>query len=135
MKKPKDKRTKEYREWKSKQSKGVGDTVEKITKATGVKAVVEAFSKATGIDCGCDERKAKWNKKYPYKDAKCLLEDEYEFLDKIYKIKRLAGLNKTDNIRLHSIYNRVFSDSKLATSCAPCVESTLSELKVIYKEY
>jgi len=34
-----DKRTKEYKEYK--QSKGLGDTIEKVLKKTGVKAIVE----------------------------------------------------------------------------------------------
>jgi hypothetical protein len=38
-------------------SKGLGDTVEKITTATGIKNVVEKVSKATGKDCGCNKRK------------------------------------------------------------------------------
>ena len=49
-------------------SKGLGDTIEKITKATGVKAVVEAVSKATGKDCGCQKRKEALNEKFPYKN-------------------------------------------------------------------
>tara|TARA_R110002020_G_scaffold216648_2_gene424457 strand:+ start:819 stop:980 length:162 start_codon:yes stop_codon:yes gene_type:complete len=50
---------------KSKQ-KGLGDTVEAITKATGIKKVVEKISKVTGKDCGCDKRKEYLNKKFPY---------------------------------------------------------------------
>jgi|TARA_R100001463_G_scaffold7933_9_gene24943 hypothetical protein len=46
--------------------KGFGDTVEAITKATGIKKVVEKISKATGKDCGCDRRKEYLNKKFPY---------------------------------------------------------------------
>ena len=42
-------------------SKGLGDTIEKITKATGVKKVVEKVSKATGKDCGCNKRKDQLN--------------------------------------------------------------------------
>ncbi len=42
-------------------AKGLGDTIEAITEATGIKAAVELFSKATGLDCGCDERREKWN--------------------------------------------------------------------------
>jgi len=49
------------------ESKGLGDTIEKITKATGIKTVVDAVSKATGKDCGCSERKKKLNKAIPYK--------------------------------------------------------------------
>ena len=50
---------------KSNESKGLGDSIEKITKATGIKKVVE---KVTGEkDCGCNKRKEKLNKMFPYK--------------------------------------------------------------------
>lgn len=42
-------------------SKGLGDTIEKITMITGIKKVVDTISEATGTDCGCEERKAKLN--------------------------------------------------------------------------
>lgn len=42
-------------------SQGLGDTIEKITKATGIKAAVDGISKATGKNCGCSERKAALN--------------------------------------------------------------------------
>jgi len=38
-------------------SKGLGDTIEKITTSTGIKNVVEKVSKATGKECGCNKRK------------------------------------------------------------------------------
>ena len=44
-------------------SKGLGDTIEKITKATGIKKVVDLLTD----DCGCDKRKEKLNNKFPYK--------------------------------------------------------------------
>jgi len=44
-------------------SKGLGDTVEKITKATGIKSLVD---NVTGGGCGCNKRKEKLNKKFPY---------------------------------------------------------------------
>lgn len=47
-------------------SKGLGDTIEKITKATGIKKVVEKISKVTGKDCGCDQRKDNLNRLFPY---------------------------------------------------------------------
>tara|TARA_R110000765_G_scaffold113432_3_gene205786 strand:+ start:889 stop:1062 length:174 start_codon:yes stop_codon:yes gene_type:complete len=48
-----------------KRSQGLGDTIEKITKATGIKKIVE---KVTGKeDCGCNKRKEALNKKFPYK--------------------------------------------------------------------
>tara|TARA_R100001463_G_scaffold23279_2_gene55897 strand:- start:150 stop:323 length:174 start_codon:yes stop_codon:yes gene_type:complete len=47
-------------------SKGLGDTIEKITKATGIKKVVDTVSKAVGKDCGCNKRKETLNKIFPY---------------------------------------------------------------------
>ena len=51
-------------------SKGLGDTIEKITKATGIKKVVDTISEKTGKDCGCDKTKSKLNKLFPYKNKK-----------------------------------------------------------------
>jgi len=42
-------------------SKGLGDTIEKITAATGIKKAVEFATKASGKDCGCKARKEKLN--------------------------------------------------------------------------
>ena len=49
------------------ESKGLGDTIKKITKATGIKKVVDTVSKITGKVCGCEDRKNFLNKKFPYK--------------------------------------------------------------------
>lgn len=48
-------------------SKGLGDTVEKITTLTGIKYVVNKVAEATGKDCGCDARKDALNILLPYK--------------------------------------------------------------------
>lgn len=50
-----------------KKSRGLGDTIEKITKATGIKAVVDKISEVTGVDCGCQARKEALNDLIPYK--------------------------------------------------------------------
>jgi len=54
-----------YMENKNK-SKGLGDTVAKITKATGIKKVVDTVSKVTGKDCGCNKRQDTLNRLFPY---------------------------------------------------------------------
>ena len=48
-------------------SKGLGDTIDKVTTATGIKKVAEAVSKATGSDCGCAKRRDALNRAFPYK--------------------------------------------------------------------
>ena len=66
---------------KARSSKGFGDTVEKITKATGIKKVVDTVADALDTDCGCDKRKKKLNELFPYLMPELLTEDEFNFLD------------------------------------------------------
>jgi len=47
-------------------SRGFGDTVEKFTKATGIKKAVDTVAKATGSDCGCNKRRDALNRVFPY---------------------------------------------------------------------
>jgi hypothetical protein len=46
--------------------KGLGDSIEKFTKATGIKSVVDKVSKVTGRDCGCNENRDALNRIFPY---------------------------------------------------------------------
>ena len=48
-------------------SRGLGDDIEKFTKATGIKTVVDKVSKGLNIPCGCEGRKEAMNKIFPYK--------------------------------------------------------------------
>ena len=48
-------------------SRGLGDSVEKFTRATGIKTVVNKVSSALGKDCGCDERRDSLNRAFPFK--------------------------------------------------------------------
>jgi hypothetical protein len=132
-----DKRTKEYKsyaEWKANQeaaSEGLGDTIEKITEATGIKAAVKFLA---GEDCGCDERKAILNKTFSYKKPNCLLETEYNFLSELFSRQQsvISGLEKQTLI---NTYNRVFNDRKKMTSCTPCLKSVYDELKKYFETY
>ena len=47
-------------------SKGLGDTIEKITKATGITKVVDTVSKITKKPCNCGKRKDTLNRLFPY---------------------------------------------------------------------
>ena len=48
-------------------SKGLGDMIAKIARATGVKKVVDKVSAATGKECGCKKRQDTLNRAFPYK--------------------------------------------------------------------
>ena len=45
--------------------KGLGDTIEKFTKATGIKKIADRMG-----DCGCEKRKKKLNELFPYERSK-----------------------------------------------------------------
>ena len=47
-------------------SRGLGDTIERFTTATGIKKVVDTVAKAAGKDCGCGERRDTLNRAFPY---------------------------------------------------------------------
>ena len=50
------------------ESKGLGDTIAKITHATGLDVVADKVAKALGKeDCGCKRRREKLNELFPYK--------------------------------------------------------------------
>ena len=44
-------------------SRGIGDSIEKFTKATGIKKVVETVTKG---DCGCNKRRDTLNRMFHY---------------------------------------------------------------------
>ena len=46
-------------------SKGLGDSIEKLAKYTGLKQVMDKITGDEG--CGCNARRATLNRKFPYK--------------------------------------------------------------------
>mgnify|MGYP003383830554 FL=1 len=125
-----DKRTKEYKEWKANQSKGVGDTIAKVTKATGIDKAVKFL---LGDDCGCDDRKDKLNKLFPYK-VECLNESEYNYLKTFFKDMK-GTVNVEQQNKLLKINNRVFNDNRKGSSCGSCVREMVNNLKSLYNDY
>ncbi len=110
-------------------SKGLGDTIAKITKATGIDKVAK---KVLGEDCGCEERKDRLNKIFPYKSVRQFTKDEMSIYESV--VPRLQGtIKKEDYSILLTIYNKVFNKKKKHTSCGSCVAQTLKELEKVYK--
>ena len=130
-----DKRTKAYKECiKAKKSEGLGDTIEKITTATGIKQAVDFVFDKLGKDCGCEERKEKLNKLFRYEEPKCLTQDEYDWLDKFFNSKKELVTSK-DQIKIIEINNRIFNAKVGPTSCGPCVRGTIKKLRKVYEQY
>lgn len=115
-----------------KSSKGLGDTVEKVLKATGIDKVAKFV---LGEDCGCEERKKTLNHLFPYQKPECLTEDEFNYLDEFIK----EGKNEVPpeiQQKLVDIYNRVFKDRADITTCSTCFKNNIyNKLKRVHQEY
>ena len=109
-------------------SKGLGDSIEKALKVTGIDKVAK---KILGDDCGCEERKKKLNQMFPY--ARPFTEDELSIYESV--LPRIQGgrINGQDQDIMVKLYNKVFNANKKASSCGSCVKETLAKLEKVYK--
>jgi predicted Zn-ribbon and HTH transcriptional regulator len=134
--KPIDKRTKEYKAWVKKHGEapnGLGDKVERVTKATGIKKVVDKVFDTLGKDCGCDKRKEKLNKLFPSRKPECFTEEEFNLMK--FAIDTKKNTFTADEVKKYaSIYERVF---KTRVDCTQCSFKTTvwKSLLNVYKEY
>jgi predicted Zn-ribbon and HTH transcriptional regulator len=117
---------------RGRKAKGLGDTIEKITEATGIKAVVEAVSEATGIDCGCEARKEKLNKLFPYKKPECLTDDDSQWLSDFFSVTNNQLTPKQQN-RIIDIYKNVFNQIIQPSNCGSCWRDRVNELRKVYE--
>ena len=110
-------------------SKGLGDSIEKALKATGIDKVAK---KVLGDDCGCEERKKTLNSIFPYSNVRQFTDDELSIYEEI--LPRLKGtISGQDQALMVKLYNKVFNANKKVSGCGSCVRQTLAKLKMVYK--
>lgn len=114
-----------------KKSKGLGDSVESVLEKTGVSKIVKFIA---GEDCGCNERKEKLNKLFPYNKPECLNENEYNFLKEFYRIDRNTVTYK-EQLQLIAISNRVLHTKLEPSSCSSCIKSLMNKIKTLFNNY
>jgi hypothetical protein len=119
-----------------KRSKGLGDTIEKITEATGIKHLVDIF--IDGKDCGCEQRKEKLNLLFPYRfKARCLTEQEYNSY-KEFKAIRTLTISREQVDYVCELYASVFNRQlwKPCSSCSPKpLINMIDKLDKVYESY
>tara|TARA_R100000231_G_scaffold135721_2_gene110395 strand:+ start:706 stop:1068 length:363 start_codon:yes stop_codon:yes gene_type:complete len=108
-------------------SKGLGDTIKKITKKTGIDKVAKQI---LGEDCGCEERRKKLNKMFPY--VRQMTDDEIKIFEEVKPSIDKGVLKKNEQKILLNIYNRIFKTNKQVSSCSPCVKTTVDNLLEVY---
>lgn len=120
--------------------KGLGDVVEVITEATGIKAVVELWEEKTGKDCGCEERKERLNNLFKNRISKpnCLTKKQYESLKELLgEIKESRKIKASQRKRIARIYSEVFG-TRYTVWCSVCHEEwagRLRDLQRVFDEY
>ena len=113
---------------KKNSSKGLGDSVEKVLKATGIDKVAK---KVLGDDCGCEERKKKLNQMFPY--SRPFTNDELSIYESVLPRLKKGTISRDDQVIMVKLYNKVFNANKKASSCGSCVKETLAKLEKVYK--
>ena len=122
---------------RTKKAKGLGDTIEQITTATGIKAVVDKISEVTGIPCGCEDRKETLNKLWSYRSTEnktlnCLSEDSIAFLkDFLPNQPELLSIKMQEKLKF--IYKEVFNLNFQGTNCGSCWRDMIRELQQVYE--
>ena len=114
---------------KSEKSSGLGDTVQKFTKATGIERLVKAIA---GEDCGCEERRKKLNQLFPY--AQPLSEDDRKLWE--------AELCDWENQRVITekmqrtclgILERATGKRRKFSRCGSCVRQYFKQAEKLYE--
>ena len=109
-------------------SKGLGDTVEKVIKATKLDKLVTS-------DCGCEQRKEYLNSLWRYKVVRCLTEQEVIQWAEFVKVRTLR-LSKEQVDFVCELYGSVFNRNvwKPCATCSPKpLISMIDKLDKIYE--
>jgi len=139
-----DKRGKKYKKMKLAYEKsietknvddvGIGTTLEKVFKATGISKLVEVFT-PEGEDCGCSERKRRLNNSPTFnasqKPKRCMDKAMFEAYDNFVKSREVDKWTAEEFKLVFNTYEWVFAlryDTK--RMCANC-NGTANILKMI----
>lgn len=115
---------------------GLGNTIEAITKATGIKKAVEIFT--DGKDCGCDKRKETLNKLFPVRTkVNCFNERQYNDW-KAFKEIRTITISASQVKYVCELYADIFM-KPVYYPCANCSPKPLitmiDRLDLVYDSY
>ena len=138
MEAPKDKRTKAYKEWlkahEEDNSVGLGDTIEKVTKATGIKKAVDYIFDKAGKDCGCEKRKEKLNSiRLKRRAVRCFTEDQYNAWTEFKKSKVASVTKDWQRKVMIPIYAHLFATQLKVMNC--CIKQYINDIDKVYEQY
>ena len=123
----------------NKKSRGLGDTIKKITSATKIDNLAKKIAQVAGAeDCGCDERQEKLNKLFPYKQNDTGIPTEliHECIVLWDDIKTGVAKNVEAKKKMIELHNTIYKTNYKPTSnCGTCLNNCFQGIKKIVKEY
>ena len=111
-----------------KKSKGLGDKIAEVTKATGIDKLVHAVVE----DCGCDERRAKLNAMFPGRNVEMSAQDVTAFEELLPAIER-GRLNRSQSRTMYDIFNRTFNAREKPCNCTGKNKRMVEKLQRAYE--
>lgn len=113
------------------ESTGLGDTVEKVFRKTGIDKIAKAV---LGDDCGCNKRQELLNDLFPYKKFNAPTDEELDTIDWLFTKSRntISGSMVKE---IYSVYNRIFNDKAKPTNCSSCFKPVKQKLLKIHNEF
>jgi len=112
-------------------STGLGDTVEKVFRKTGIDKLAKAV---LGEDCGCDKRQELLNDLFPYSKYNAPTDEELDTIQWLFERSRntISGSMVKE---IYSVYNRIFNDKLQPTNCSSCFKPVKQKLLKIHNEF
>ena len=110
------------------ESKGLGDKIAKLTKATGINKLVHAVVE----DCGCDDRQKKLNEMFPGRNVAMTQNDANRWKGLQPEIER-GRLNRAQTRIMYDIYNRTFNAAAKVCNCTGKNASMVKKLQRAYE--
>lgn len=116
-------------------STGLGDTVAKVTRKTGIKKVVDKVFDKLGRDCGCDKRQEKLNQIFRYEKPECFNEEDFNVVKNAIETRQ-NKFTPQEQENFVDIYTRVFPNLK-RPECTPCSfkNEVYNRLVKVYNTY
>lgn len=125
---PKKSSDKKYQEI---ESTGLGDTVEKVFRKTGIDKLAKAV---LGEDCGCDKRQEILNDLFPYKKYNTPTDEELDVIEWLFTQNK-STISGSMVKEIYSVYNRIFNDKARPTNCSSCFKPIKQKLQKIHKAF
>lgn len=113
------------------ESTGLGDTVEKVLRKTGIDKVAKAV---LGEDCGCENRQELLNDLFPYKKYNAPTDEELDTIKWLFEQGK-STISGSMVKEVYSVYNRIFKDNARPTNCSSCFKPVKQKLQKIHNKF